>query len=86
MKIQFTTLFYLSICTIGCAQTTKTKQVNSALPIQPEVVFKEGNALEKAAEQWTSDQKKEFADLFFIERGKFTIPKEPIVLKSFKIE
>ena len=31
-----------------------------------------------------NEQKKEFADVFFIERGKFTVPKEPIVLKSFK--
>ena len=47
-------------------------------------IFQEGNTLEKAAEQWTPEQKKEFADVFFIERGKFTVPKEPIVLKSFK--
>ena len=40
-------------------------------------------AFTKAAECWTPEQKQEFANVFFIERGKFTIPKEPIVLKSF---
>ncbi|NBX39662.1 MAG: hypothetical protein EBR54_09695 [Flavobacteriia bacterium] len=40
--------------------------------------------LAEAAASWTPEQKKEFADVFFIERGKFTIPKEPIVLKHFK--
>ena len=35
------------------------------------------------AECWTPEQKQEFASVFFTERGKFTIPKEPIVLKSF---
>lgn len=41
------------------------------------------DAFAEEAECWTPEQKKEFADVFFIERGKFTIPKEPIVLKSF---
>jgi hypothetical protein len=42
------------------------------------------DAFAEEAECWTPEQKKEFADVFFIERGKFTIPKEPIVLKSFE--
>lgn len=36
------------------------------------------------AECWTPEQKQEFTSVFFTERGKFTIPKEPIVLKSFE--
>jgi hypothetical protein len=36
------------------------------------------------AECWTPEQKQEFDNVFFIERGKFTVPKEPIVLKSFE--
>ncbi|NDB35247.1 MAG: hypothetical protein EB023_07855 [Flavobacteriia bacterium] len=42
------------------------------------------DALSEAAACWTPEQKQEFADVFFMERGKFTIPKEPIVLKTFK--
>jgi len=42
------------------------------------------DAFAEEAECWTPEQKKEFAEVFFIERGKFTIPKEPIVLKSFE--
>jgi hypothetical protein len=46
-------------------------------------ISKSLDAFAEEAECWTPEQKKEFADVFFIERGKFTIPKEPIVLKSF---
>lgn len=42
------------------------------------------NVFADSASKWTTEQKQEFAEVFFIERGKFTIPKEPIVLKSFK--
>lgn len=42
------------------------------------------DAITEAAECWTPEQKQEFASVFFIERGKFTVPKEPIVLKSFE--
>jgi hypothetical protein len=37
-------------------------------------------AITEEAECWTPEQKKEFADVFFIEQGKFTIPKDPIIL------
>jgi len=47
-------------------------------------ISKAFNTLAEAAASWTPEQKQEFADVFFIERGKFTIPKEPIVLKHFK--
>jgi hypothetical protein len=80
-------LFTLCIFTVvfsGKAQTVEPVQSNAASVNEPEIIFQEGNTLEKAAEQWTPEQKKEFADVFFIERGKFTVPKEPIVLKSFK--
>ena len=42
------------------------------------------DVLSDSAETWTSEQKQEFAEVFFIERGKFTIPEKPIVLKTFK--
>jgi hypothetical protein len=42
------------------------------------------DVLSDSAENWTSEQKQEFANVFFIERGKFTVPDKPIVLKSFK--
>lgn len=41
------------------------------------------DAIAEEAECWTPEQKQEFTSVFFTERGKFTIPKEPIVLKSF---
>jgi hypothetical protein len=84
MKKQLFTLCILTIVFSGKAQTAETLQCNAKSIEEPEIIFQEGNSLEKAAEQWTPEQKKEFADVFFIERGKFTVPKEPIVLKSFK--
>jgi hypothetical protein len=83
MKKQLFTLCILTIVFSGKAQTVEPLQSNAAGIIESEIIFQEGNTLEKAAEQWTPEQKKEFADVFFIERGKFTVPKEPIVLKSF---
>jgi len=84
MKKQLFTLYFLSLVFSGKAQTAEPLQCNAKSIEEPEIIFQEGNTLEKAAEQWTPEQKKEFADVFFIERGKFTVPKEPIVLKSFK--
>jgi len=83
MKKQLFTLCFLSMVFSGKSQTVEPLQSNAKSIEEPETVFQEGNSLEKAAEQWTPEQKKEFADVFFIERGKFTVPKEPIVLKSF---
>jgi len=42
------------------------------------------NVLSDSADNWTSEQKQEFAEVFFIERGNFTVPEKPITLKSFK--
>jgi hypothetical protein len=84
MKKQLFTLCILTVVLSGKAQTVEPVQPIAKSIEEPEIIFQEGNTLEKAAEQWTPEQKKEFADVFFIERGKFTVPKEPIVLKSFK--
>ena len=83
MKNQLFTLCFLSLVFSGKSQTVEPVQPKANSIEEPEIIFQEGNSLEKAAEQWTPEQKKEFAEVFFIERGKFTIPKEPIVLKSF---
>ncbi len=47
-------------------------------------IKKSMDILSNAAKNWTPEQKQEFASVFFNERGKFTIPKEPIILKSFE--
>lgn len=84
MKNQLFTLCFLSLVFSGKSQKVEPVQPKANTIEESEIIFQEGNSLEKAAEQWTPEQKKEFADVFFIERGKFTIPKEPIVLKSFE--
>ena len=64
------------------AQTQKeTVTTTSELDTLLHISF---NAFAEEAACWTPEQKQEFADVFFIERGKFTIPKEPIILKSFE--
>ncbi len=84
MKNQLFTLCFLSLVFSGKSQKVEPVQPKANTIEESEIIFQEGNSLEKAAEQWTPEQKKEFADVFFIERGKFTIPKEPIVLKTFE--
>lgn len=84
MKNQLFTLCFLSLVFSGKSQKVEPVQPKANTIEESEIIFQEGNSLEKAAEQWTPEQKKEFAEVFFIERGKFTIPKEPIVLKTFE--
>ncbi|MFM2038957.1 MAG: hypothetical protein RL432_1896 [Bacteroidota bacterium] len=71
--------FFLLPSTWSCAQVAVT--VDS---LEMKALSQSLELLSEAAECWTPEQKKEFASIFFIERGKFTIPKEPIVLKSFE--
>ncbi len=71
--------FFLIPSAWACAQVAVTADSAEQLAISKSL-----DLLSEAAECWTPEQKKEFASVFFIERGKFTIPKEPIVLKSFE--
>ena len=72
-------LFLLLPATWVCAQVSKQADSSEFKSLSKSLDF-----LSEAAECWTPEQKQEFADVFFIERGKFTIPKEPIILKSFE--
>lgn len=76
-KKLFIALFLCSTCAYGqkpiAADTTDYVSISKSL-----------DAFAEEAECWTPEQKQEFASVFFIERGKFTVPKEPIVLKSFE--
>jgi hypothetical protein len=42
------------------------------------------DVLVESAKDWSPSQKKEFANTFFIERGGFKVPTEPIVMETFK--
>jgi len=72
-------LFLLFPATWVCAQVS-----NQADSSELKSLSKSLDLLSEAAECWTPEQKQEFASVFFMERGKFTVPKEPIVLKSFE--
>lgn len=47
-------------------------------------IVKSLDVLSDSAENWTAEQKQEFAEIFFVERGQFKVPEKPIVLKTFK--
>lgn len=47
-------------------------------------IVKSLDVLSDSAENWTTEQKQEFAEVFFVERGQFKVPEKPIVLKTFK--
>jgi len=79
------TLIISSVCISFSLFAQHELSIKSITPIsQCDTIFKSSlDAFTAEAECWTPEQKKEFAEVFFIERGKFTIPKEGIVLKSF---
>ena len=67
-----------------CAQTEASTKSSTSITESDTLLKSALDAFAEEAECWTPEQKQEFASVFFIERGKFTIPKEPIVLKSFE--
>jgi|LauGreDrversion4_2_1035121.scaffolds.fasta_scaffold68082_5 hypothetical protein len=82
-------LFFVSILTltlVSCKTSSHTQCDAYSMNITPEdsSIVRSMDVLSDSAENWTTEQKQEFANVFFIERGKFTVPEKPIVLKSFK--
>lgn len=71
---------------ISCGSTKKANcdaySINDSF--EDKEISKSLDYLTEAAKNWTPEQKQEFANTFFIERGKFVVPSEPIVLKSFE--
>lgn len=82
-------LLFISVTTlllISCGATKKANCDAYSLKTTSEdtEISKSLDNLTEAAKNWTPEQKQEFANTFFIERGKFVIPSEPIRLKSFE--
>ena len=82
-------IFFVSILTltfISCKTSSHTPCDAYSITTNSEdsSIVRSLDVLSDSAENWTSEQKQEFAEVFFIERGKFTIPEKPIVLKTFK--
>lgn len=79
-------LTILSITLVSCKSTQHTNC--DAYSFETQVVdsslVKSLDVLADSAQNWTTEQKQEFSEVFFIERGKFTVPEKPIVLKTFK--
>ena len=82
-------IFFVSILTltlVSCKTSSHTPCDAYSMNITSEdsSIVRSMDVLSDSAENWTTEQKQEFANVFFIERGKFTVPEKPIVLKSFK--
>jgi hypothetical protein len=82
-------LLFVSILTltlVSCKTSSHTPCDAYSMNVTSEdsSIVRSMDVLSDSAENWTSEQKQEFANVFFIERGKFTVPDKPIVLKSFK--
>jgi len=82
-------LLFVSILTltlVSCKTSSHTPCDAYSMNVTSEdsSIVRSMDVVSDSAENWTSEQKQEFANVFFIERGKFTVPDKPIVLKSFK--
>lgn len=82
-------LFFVSILTltlVSCKTSSHTSCDAYSMNITSEdsSIVRSMNVFSDSAETWTTEQKQEFAEVFFVERGQFKVPEKPIVLKSFK--
>lgn len=76
----------LGLTVISC-KTTKHSGCDAYgqnIVIEDSSIVRSLDVLSDSAKNWSTEQKQEFSEVFFIERGQFTVPKEPIVLKTFK--
>ena len=83
------TIFFLTLISLSFFSCKTTKQAGcdaygQNMYVEDSSMLRSLDIFADSAENWSQEQKQEFAEVFFIERGKFTIPKEPIVLKTFK--
>ena len=83
-KIFFLTLISLSLFSCKTTKHTGCDAYGQTIYVEDSSMVRSLDIFADSAENWSQEQKQEFAEVFFIERGKFTIPKEPIVLKTFK--
>ena len=86
MALIKTTLVFTSLLLSSISQAARIYQAppDSLDKVNEPSIKSSIETFAEASECWTPEQKQEFANVFFIERGKFTVPKEPIVLKSFE--
>lgn len=83
------TIFFLTLISLSFFSCKTTKHAGcdaygQTIYVEDSSMVRSLDIFADSAENWSQEQKQEFAEVFFIERGKFTIPKEPIVLKTFK--
>ena len=82
-------LIFISILTLTLVSCKTSKHAgcdaySNNIVIEDSSIVRSLDVLSDSAQNWTREQKQEFAEVFFIERGKFTVPEKPITLKYFK--
>ena len=79
-------LSLLSLSIVSCKSTSHTNcdAYSYYYNTEDSSIVKSLDVLSDSAQNWTTEQKNEFSEVFFIERGKFTVPEKPITLKYFK--
>ena len=83
-KILFLTVLTLSLLSCKTSKHADCDAYSQTIYVEDSSIVRSLDIFADSAQNWSQEQKQEFAEVFFIERGKFTIPKEPIVLKTFK--
>jgi uncharacterized protein YcfL len=83
-KIVISILLGLTVLSCKTSKHSNCDSYSQNIVIEDSSIVRSLDILSDSAKNWSTEQKEEFAEVFFIERGKFTVPKEPIVLKTFK--
>lgn len=83
-KVVLSILLGLTVISCKTSKHTSCDTYGQNITIEDSSIAIPLDVLSNSAKNWSTEQKKEFSEVFFIERGQFTVPKEPIVLKTFK--
>jgi hypothetical protein len=76
-------LCLLGLSILSCKSSKAGCDAYSNIQTTDSSLVKSLDVLSDSASNWTLEQKKEFANVFFIERGKFSVPEKPIKLETF---
>ena len=83
-KVLLPILLGLTIVSCKTTKHTDCDAYSQNIITEDSSIVRSLDVLSDSAKNWSTEQKEEFAKVFFIERGQFTVPNEPIVLKTFK--
>ncbi len=83
-SLLFITILSLTLLSCKTSKHDGCNDYSMNITTEDSSIVRSMDVLSDSAKNWTLEQKQEFSDVFFIERGRFKIPEKPIILKSFK--